>query len=87
MLLEPDVYVRGLRRAFLDNVASLAADARKIDRLLTATPEALASMAGKDKERARKVTDQVARLRERFERNARAEKTADEIWASMDVVR
>jgi hypothetical protein len=87
LLLEPDVYYRGLRRVLLDNVKAFTADVRWSDRILSAPESAIAALPKDEQQAAEQLVAQVKQIRERFARNARGEQSAEQIWSGMDVVR
>jgi hypothetical protein len=79
-LFERDVYYRGLKPNFLDNIPTLLEDLKLHDRVLSAPETALNELAERQREDARRILDYAKKIREKFERNLRRETTDEELW-------
>jgi hypothetical protein len=87
LLFEPDVYYRGLKRVFLDNIPSFVADLRWCDRILLTRELSLSELPAQQQAKARHLVEQVKQIRDKFARNVRRELSAEEIWGPMQVIR
>ncbi|MFB3902441.1 MAG: hypothetical protein ACE15E_03245 [Acidobacteriota bacterium] len=79
--LQPDVYYRGLKPFFMDNVPTLLEDLRFHDQVLSSGVSGIDSLPEDRREKGRRILQQAAGIREKFERNLKGEMTAEDLWA------
>ena len=81
LLLERDVYYRGLKPSFLDNIPTLIADLKLHDRVLSEPDFAVSGIPEGQRENARRILDYARQIRVKFESNLRRETPEEELWA------
>jgi hypothetical protein len=81
LLLERDVYYRGLKPNFLDNIPTLLEDLKLHDRVLSGAESTVNELPEAQRENARRILDYARQIREKFDRNLRRETPEEELWA------